>query len=266
MKTFPLTHYRTQVLLKTESQWMYMYHSLANDLAGVLYISGCLKIGHSRPLFFNFAQNVMSRHLPIAFPAWDPAVDQGKFGSSLHGMKVLACERGRHASAKPATVVSANHYIEHTPWGSSNDNSVNVKFDGHVHSTRVSAKHVWPVINGTESGDAVNLAALGGSDTEAANERAMQMQILLKNAKEHIKSLCGEKERLLADMTAITNENMDLKVALLKSRQDGITQSEQLVAADAKMALMQKRSMELEKAAVAAQQMLQDETNPIPRR
>jgi len=232
MKTFPPTHYRTQVLLNTESQEMYMYHSLANNLAGVLYISGCLKIGHSRPLFFNFAQNVMSRHLPIAFPAWDPAVDQGKFGSSLHGMKVLACERGHHASAKPATVVSANHYIEHTPWGSSNDNSVNVKFDGHVHSTRVSAKHVWPVINGTESGDAVNLAALGGSDTQAAKKSVIQLQIQLKKAKEHILSLSGEKKRLLEDMMAISKENMDLKVALQKSREDGITQSEQLMAAN----------------------------------
>jgi len=135
-----------------------------------------------------------------------------------------------------------------------------------VHSTRVSAKHVWPVINGTESGDAVNLAALGGSDTQAAKERAIQLQIQLKNAKEHIISLSGEKKRLLKDMEAISQENTDLKVALQKSRQDGIIQREQLMAADAKMALMLKRSMELEKAAVAAQQMLQDETNPISRR
>jgi len=135
-----------------------------------------------------------------------------------------------------------------------------------VHSTRVSAKHVWPVINGTESGDAVNLAALGGSDTQAAKKREIQLQKQLEIAKEHIISLSGEKERLLEDMKAINQENKALKMALQTSMQDGLTQSEQLIAANAKIASMRKRSIELENAAVAAQQMLQNETNPIPPR
>jgi len=208
----------------------------------------------------------MSQHQPIVFPAWDPAVDQGKFGSSLHGMKVLACERGHHGSAQPATIVSANHYIEHTPWGSSNDNSMNVKFDSHAHSTKVPAKYVWPVINSTKSGAAVSLAALGGSDRQTEKEKVIELHRLLKQAKEHILALSGEKGRLLAEMMTVSKENMDLKMTLLKSRQDGITQSEQLAHALAKITSIRKRSMELETAAIAAQQMLQDETNPLPQR
>ena len=208
----------------------------------------------------------MSQHQPIAFPSWDPAVDQGQFGSSLHGTKVLACNKGHCAPAKPATIVSVNHYIQHAPWGSANDNSITVKFDGQAHSATVPAKHVWPVVNGTNSGGAIGLGALGESDGQSEKTSVIELHELIKTAKQHILDLCEEKKRLLAKMHDVSNENNALKQALVKSRQDGITQNQQLAEAQTLITSMRKRSMELETAAVAAQQMLQDETNPLPQR